>query len=207
MEDNKHPLSILVYPDNRLLEKASEVVDFAAKIQLPDRPPVTLEEFGELLTLTMNTYQGVGLAATQVGVMKRVLVVRDLAKLENHVLVNPHVLRYEGVQDFKEGCLSFPGIAFGTRRFFEIAMSYKTVTGEEKIIEAKGMLAIELQHEFDHLDGVTLLQFITGAASRAVIMEKLRKFKINQKKAEKKMKEMTQDAKRYLSDVALTPVE
>lgn len=182
------PLKVLIWPDHRLMDKASEVADFNEKIQLPGRDSVTLSEFAELLKLTMLTYRGIGLAANQVGVLKRVMVVRDLAKAEDIVLVNPHILSYGNPQPYKdEGCLSFPGVDFNTMRFTEFALRYQDVTGVERDIRAEGMLAVELQHEYDHLDGVTLMQFVKGHASRDRIRSHLDKFKRHQEKLAKRM--------------------
>jgi len=136
-----------IYGDPVLRQKAQPVTEFDD----------TLRALVEDMRDTMKAYEGVGLAANQVGVARRVLVVDvplDDESRARHVLVNPVIGARSGSETGEEGCLSIPGI------YDDVARSQKlTVTGQDEHgrpveIEAQGYLARAIQHEIDHLDGV-----------------------------------------------------
>jgi len=126
---------------------------------------------GEMLA-TMREHEGVGLAANQVGRLKRILVagVED----EEYVLVNPVIERAapETAKD-TEGCLSIPGIHVEVERPVSVTVSGQDTTGAPLHLEASGLLARVLQHEIDHLDGVLILDR-TDRESRKNAMRELR---------------------------------
>jgi len=98
---------------------------------------------------TMRANNGVGLAAPQVGVSKRVIV------LESGALINPYLVRRGGAKLFdEEGCLSFPGIYINIKRHNKIKIEAMDVEGKEVEFEAEGLPARILQHEIDHIDGI-----------------------------------------------------
>ncbi len=136
-------LPILIYPDERLHISADVV---------------TAEELnGELAGLaldmiyTMQTNNGIGLAATQVGINKRmIVVVYNGAPL---VLVNPEIISMEGQNIIEEGCLSVPGFFADKTRWKSVTVSYQTLTGAKVELATFDLFAACLQHEIEHLDG------------------------------------------------------
>jgi peptide deformylase len=113
---------------------------------------------------TMYAAPGVGLAAPQVGVPKRVAVI-DIstkgAKMPLLVLINPVFLRKEGEIEFEEGCLSLPEYTAKIERAEKVAVRFLDRDGRQTEIEAEGLLAVALQHEIDHLDGFLLIDRIS----------------------------------------------
>jgi peptide deformylase len=132
---------------------------------LPDTDPI-LHQVAEPVTVfdealqhlavemqqLMVSSNGVGLAAPQVGVSKR-LIVHDL-NYPDFALVNPRFISFDGVQVCEEGCLSFPGLFFQVQRAERIEIQYQTVEGTTKTLKATGFDAVVFQHELDHLDGI-----------------------------------------------------
>ena len=109
---------------------------------------------------TMGQNHGVGLAATQVGVHQRVIVM----KVENHLytLANPEILKREGEQTGYEGCLSVPGLIGEVTRAEKVVAKALNRQGKSVKIKAEGLLARCIQHEIDHLDGVLFLERVTS---------------------------------------------
>ena len=145
-------LKVRIYGDPVLRQRAAEVKSFDDSLR---RLIADLRE-------TMRAYQGVGLAATQVGVLQRVLVVDvpldDEGKTRAaYALVNPVIATRDATQNAEEGCLSIPGIFEDVTRALRIRVNYQDESGASKTLEAEGYLARAIQHEIDHLDGVLLL--------------------------------------------------
>jgi peptide deformylase len=105
---------------------------------------------------TMYAYNGVGLAATQIGVLKRVVVI-DLGEGDLIELINPEIIERDGEQFNKEGCLSVPGKVGWVRRSQTIKLKALDREGKEHIYEGSDLLARAFQHELDHLNGVLYL--------------------------------------------------
>ncbi|WP_350344881.1 peptide deformylase [Proteinivorax tanatarense] len=103
---------------------------------------------------TMVDYEGIGLAAPQVGVLKRVIVVQLGEELPKIELVNPKIEKTIGEKSDLEGCLSVPGVFGEVKRAEEIVVSGLNRTGKKIKFNAQGMLSRALQHEIDHLDGI-----------------------------------------------------
>jgi peptide deformylase len=101
---------------------------------------------------TLYNAKGAGLAAPQIGVSKRVVVV-DIGE-GLYELVNPQIISSSGQETDIEGCLSIPGIVGDVTRAATVKVKYLDRHGKEKIVTAKGMLARAMQHEIDHLDGI-----------------------------------------------------
>ncbi len=131
-----------------------------------------VEEFGEELErlvadmfLTMEDAGGVGLAAAQVGVSKRLFVMdtpeRDGYAAERHVLVNPEIVRVEGEQTGDEGCLSFPGLYTSVRREMRVIARAQDLKGEQVEIDVRDLAARCILHETDHCDGIVFLDRMT----------------------------------------------
>ncbi len=109
---------------------------------------------------TMHAARGLGLAAPQIGVLQRVIVVElpeeeeDPQSGKRYVLVNPEIVRREGEEVAEEGCLSIPGYVGLVRRASKVAVRAQTPKGKHIRLEGEGLLARALQHEIDHLDGI-----------------------------------------------------
>lgn len=130
----------------------------------------SLERLAEDMLATMREQEGVGLAANQVGRLKRILVaaVED----DEYVLVNPVIEEAsETTESVPEGCLSIPGIQVEVVRPTEITISGQDASGEPIRIEAEGLLARVFQHEVDHLDGVLILDRTDRASRKAAMRE------------------------------------
>jgi peptide deformylase len=149
-------LPILTYPDPRLHTVAQPV---AIKAGLDAR----LEQLIADMLATMYDAQGIGLAATQVNVHERLIVI-DVSEERNAplVLINPHVL-WVSPEKLKgdEGCLSVPGVYDGVERSTSIRISAFDETGTVREIEADGTLAVCIQHEMDHLLGKVFVEYLS----------------------------------------------
>lgn len=163
---------IRIFPDPILLQKAE---------------PVTREEIGSewLKGLVADMWEtcaaahGLGLAANQIGVSKQLAVLRDRDTGMEYVLINPELKvageNYEISKD--EGCLSLPTLTFNVPRHTYVTLAYTDMRGWR--IEGRrvgGFMAVELQHEVDHLQGLTLMRGL-GGAGRSMAMAKLKKWR------------------------------
>ncbi len=158
-------LTILEFPDPRLRTKAKavEVVD--------DQLRALIDDMFE----TMYAAPGIGLAATQVDVHRRLLVTDVTSdKSEPHVLINPEIIEKDGVTVSDEGCLSVPGYYEEVERAEHIRVRFLDRTGEQREMEAEGLLAICIQHEMDHLEGKLFVDYLSEA-KRQRIRKKLEK--------------------------------
>lgn len=138
---------ILHYPDPRLKQKARRVTEFND----------ALKQLADDMVETMYAAPGVGLAAPQVGELKRLIVLDCSAKDEADdllVAVNPEIVTGEGECFEEEGCLSVPEYWASVKRQAEVTMRYQDVTGEVHERCAAGLLAVGMQHEIDHLEGI-----------------------------------------------------
>ncbi len=103
---------------------------------------------------TMEDYNGIGLAAPQVGVLKRIIIVKVSEESELIELINPKIIKEKGQQRDLEGCLSIPGVYGEVTRSKEIIVEGLDRTGKKRKIRGSELLARALQHEIDHLNGV-----------------------------------------------------
>jgi peptide deformylase len=126
-----------------------------------------LREFAEAMVETMHRESGVGLAAPQVGVERRVLVALQMDSPDDDdakpiVMVNPEITaRSHDTWVFEEGCLSIPGIRGDVTRPETVTVRYRDVDGREHTIEATGMFGRVVQHEIDHLDGKLFIDYLS----------------------------------------------
>jgi len=160
-------LPILKYGDPRLQKVCEPVTTF-------DK---ALEVLAKNMVETMYAAPGVGLAAPQIGVLKRLIVVDPTAgEKEGQLitLVNPEIINQEGEQYEEEGCLSIPDFTGKVRRPYRVVISGKDLQGREKILEGEGLLSRVFSHEVDHLNGVLFLDHL-GAIKRDLIKRKIRK--------------------------------
>lgn len=144
----------IVTKEDKLLRKISKPVP-----EVTDNVRRLLDNMLE----TMYASNGVGLAAPQVGILKRVFVVDIGPDGPGPLkLINPEIIERSGLQIGAEGCLSCPGIYGEVKRSMHIKMKALNTDGEEIIIEASGFLARALQHELDHLDGILFIDTATN---------------------------------------------
>jgi peptide deformylase len=145
-------LPILRYPDPRLHKKAAAVgqVDETIRKLIAD------------MAETMYEAPGIGLAATQVDVHKRVIVI-DVSEDKSKLLpfINPEILEHSGEQVCEEGCLSVPGIYEKVSRSERVKVRALDPQGAPFILEAEGLLAVCVQHEIDHLDGKVFVEHLS----------------------------------------------
>ena len=161
-------LPILIYPNPSLDKTGEEITEFNHEIK-------TLAQ--DMLT-TMYDAPGIGLAAQQIGVNKRIFVLDvnydreihhtenggetvDLENLKPVVFINPVIKNKEGDTTYQEGCLSLPGVFENIKRAEKVSVEYFDVDGDKHEIEADGLLSICIQHENDHLNGVTFLNYLS----------------------------------------------
>ena len=135
------------YGDEILRKKAREVELIDDKIR----------ELIEDMLETMHKYNGVGLAAPQVGILKRIVVIDLYDGNEPLRLINPKILKTKGTQEVEEGCLSFPNQYAKMIRPEEVTAEALNEKGEKIKIKAKGLLAQAISHELDHLDGILFI--------------------------------------------------
>ena len=146
-------LNILTYPDPRLRTKAEPVTEFGD----------TLATFAADLLETMYDAPGIGLAATQVNVHKRIIVV-DVSEGRDqpHTLVNPELTPHGDIIPTEEGCLSVPGFYEPVDRHERVSVVAQDPHGERLEFEAEGLLAICIQHECDHLEGKLFVDYLSN---------------------------------------------
>lgn len=144
-------LAILKYPNPILRQKSTKVESFDESLH------ALLDDMYE----TMIESGGVGLAAIQVGIAKQILVINlprdeDKQQYKEDLLevINPTFLTQEDDIEWEEGCLSVPEFYESVKRFNKVSIAYKDRFGNDKILQAEGFLAVALQHEIDHLNGI-----------------------------------------------------
>ena len=161
-------LPILEFPDPRLRTKAVPV----------EAANVTTAEFQRLLDdmfETMYDAPGIGLAASQVDVHQRFMVI-DISEEKNQpqVFINPELSDKDGEQVYQEGCLSVPGIFADVTRADEITVRFLDRQGQPQELRADGLLAVCIQHEMDHLDGKLFVDYLSPL-KREMVRKKLAK--------------------------------
>lgn len=148
-------LKIYTYPEKVLLQKAEDV----------DNIDGALQRLIDDMLETMYKAPGVGLAANQVGVLKRILVADISSKEKSYpvvVLINPVIVYSEGLEESEEGCLSIPDCRVKVKRAKEIVVRGLDRDGKPIEVTASGLLSRAIQHEMDHLDGVVLFDRLSS---------------------------------------------
>ncbi len=158
-------LKVLYHPDPRLRIKAAPVEAIDAELR---------RLAGDMLE-TMYAAPGIGLAATQVNVHRRLIVI-DVSETHDQplCLINPLLLHKEGIERMEEGCLSVPGVFEEVERAERIRVSFQDLEGHTVERDADGLLAVCVQHEMDHLDGKLFLDYLSPL-KRSRITKKLTK--------------------------------
>ncbi len=180
-------LPLVVAPDPILkqISKPVEKIDEA------------LRQFMKDMVKTMYSEHGVGLAAVQVGVLKRILVIDTDYKIEDHhhhhdhgecggvhvtnsnprYFINPQIIEFsKECSSYDEGCLSFPGARSEVVRPAKVKVRYLDFYGNEQVDEMSGLLATCIQHEIDHLNGITFVDHISKV-KREMIINRMKKLK------------------------------
>ena len=145
-------LPILRFPDPRLKK-------VAAPVKIIDD---SIKRLARDMAETMYEAPGIGLAATQVDVHLRVVVI-DISETRDQllVLINPEVVESDGSQVCEEGCLSVPGIYDKVERAERVTLKYLDLDGKQRTMEAVGLLAVCIQHEIDHLNGIVFVDHLS----------------------------------------------
>lgn len=164
---------ILIWPDDVLLQVSAPVET------IDDEVRTLVDDMFE----TMYDADGVGLAAPQVGVLKRILVV-DIHGQEDDrpsgeppiVMINPEFLEKDGALAWEEGCLSIPGETGEVTRAAHVKLKYQDLDGAWHELEAEGLTAVALQHEYDHLDGKLFVNYLSKLKQK-VIRRKMNKLR------------------------------
>lgn len=184
-------LKVLTYPDPRLREISKEVKKF----------DIELKKFSEDLLETMYAENGIGLAAAQVGELKRMLVIdtrpradkesrrypdSNMTDLEQKiiqplVIINPVIKKFRGKTTYDEGCLSVPSFFDTVERHEWIQLEYCDIQGNKQVLETDGLLAICIQHEMDHLEGTLFIDHL-GMVSANKIKNQIKKHGYPEKK-------------------------
>ena len=150
-------MEVLVYPDPVLRRGGKAVTTFDAE----------LRQVAERMIEAMYVEGGVGLAAPQVGLPRKLLVLNPSGDRKDRagelVLCNPTITRKKGREFGEEGCLSVPGIHAEVERWVSITVTYQDLVGVEQTLATEGWLARIIQHELDHLDGVLFVDRLTAA--------------------------------------------
>lgn len=172
-------LTIVEYPDKRLKERSRAVDKFDQE----------LHSLLDAMYLAMIQSNGIGLAAIQVGYAKQVLILNipsedDLQPIENLIeMINPTIIQSSGETTYQEGCLSVPSFYEDIDRYEKVTVKYYDRYGQEKTVEADGLLSIAIQHEIDHLKGVLFIDKLSY--SRRKKFEKEYKRVQKEKKSQK----------------------
>jgi len=159
--------TILHYPDPRLRQKAETVSEVTPAIRQ------LIDDMAE----TMYAAPGVGLAATQLGEPHRIFIV-DIAGEDEpsdlRVFINPMIVAKDGEEVGPEGCLSFPGISEDIKRAARVTVRAVDRAGKGFELSADGLLAVAIQHELDHLDGVLMIDRM-GMLKKRIVQRKMQK--------------------------------
>lgn len=161
-------LEIRKYPDP-VLKEISEPVE-----KIDDRVRSLVRDMFD----TMYNAPGIGLAAPQIGVLKRIIILDVDSGSDQKgnpiVLINPEVVSTEGEITFEEGCLSVPDFSGDVERYEKVTVEGLSEDGDEVKIKADGLLAVALQHEIDHLNGILFIDRL-GSVKRDIFRRKFRK--------------------------------
>lgn len=165
------PLTLRLYPDPILSQRCLPVACYDA----------ALRDLAHAMLVAMREEHGVGLAANQVGVSTRLFVMSgDVDDGGDRIIVNPEILSRDGVGDLEEGCLSLPGLRYRLDGRAElITLRYQDLNGSWHVENLHGIAALCVQHEIDHLDGITMIERLSplkaGRARVRLIKERKKK--------------------------------
>lgn len=158
---------VLIWPHPLLKKKAASVarVDDAIRALVKD------------MFETMYAEDGVGLAATQVGELKRIIVLDTRPRQPDSnpiAMINPEIFATDGTTVYQEGCLSLPGEAEDVERAARVSVRFLDVEGREQTLACDGLLSIAVQHEIDHLDGIVFVDHLSSL-KRELIRKRMKR--------------------------------
>lgn len=156
----------LRYDGDEILRKKSREIEV-----IDDR----IKELAQDMLDTMHKWNGLGLSAVQVGVLKRLVVMDMYEDGEQYVLINPVIVKEKGTQECDEGCLSFPNQYGKVDRPAEVVVEALNLDGKKIRIKAKGILAECISHELDHLEGVLFVDRVKPGTLETVNPEDIKK--------------------------------
>jgi len=149
-------MEVLIYPDPVLRRGGQPITEFGP----------ALRELADRMIEAMYEEGGVGLAAPQVGIEQKLLVLNPSGSKDDRsgelVICNPRIVRKKGREFGEEGCLSFPGIHAEVERWVDITVAYQDLDGREQTLKCDTWLARIVQHEIDHLEGVFFVDRLTA---------------------------------------------
>ena len=161
-------LQILFYPNPILLQKAEKIIHFDKN----------LKELSQNMLKTVEHYKGIGLAAPQVGVLKRIFVMRledeKTKEMQSHICINPEIEDAQGEIIFEEACLSIPTVQEKVTRKEKLHLSYQDLEGNKKKLKTEKLQSVCIQHEIDHLDGILFINRISPL-KRKILLSKYKK--------------------------------
>jgi len=162
-------LEVLHFPDQQLRKVAQPVVEITPEIK----------EIAANMLETMYLENGVGLAATQVNIHKRIAVI-DTSESRDQpmVVINPEIIEQSGEEESEEGCLSVPETNAKVKRCEFVTLRYMDLDGNTQVIEADGLLAVCIQHELDHLKGKLFIDYLSSLKQKRIKtkLEKLKRY-------------------------------
>lgn len=160
-------MKVLKYPDPFLFKKVKEVTIFDSLLK---------SEVEEMFKV-MKESQGIGLAANQVGIDKKIFIMHCHQEKEPYIFINPFIKEYsEEKQIYQEGCLSFPKLYIDIERKNNVQLEWKDIEGNIKQESFKDLEAICIQHELDHLDGILFINQLKPMRKQ-VVLKKYMKLK------------------------------
>ncbi|MCX7641213.1 MAG: peptide deformylase [Elusimicrobiales bacterium] len=137
----------------KILKTKTKKVDYSA---IKNEIPIILKDMYD----TLSVVNGIGLSANQIGIDLQIAIINYYEKEKNKhynlVMINPEIISGEGEFQEEEGCLSFPGLFFKIKRYYKVQVRALNEKGLPVIIKGEGLLARALQHEIDHLNGITI---------------------------------------------------
>ncbi|MBK3331526.1 peptide deformylase [Persephonella atlantica] len=167
---------IRTWPDRILKQKMKEVDFFDER----------LKEYVDVMFERMYQLEGVGLAANQIGIPYQIIVIDTNTKKYDQqegeegvkmVLINPQIVKKEGEIESTEGCLSFPGVQITIPRAEKVVVKAKDIEGKDIEIEGENFLAVVLQHEIDHINGIPFINYLPPVKRRIVLDRYMKKKK------------------------------
>lgn len=169
-------LDIVLYPNNILRQKATKVEEITEEIK----------DLVQNMFHTMYTDNGIGLAAPQVGISKRIFVMDAAKSTEDEdtqtvksdpiCFINPEITKKsDEIFEYEEGCLSIPAASGAVKRPKKITVTFTDVEGKQNTIEAEDLMATCIQHEIDHLDGILFIDHLSQI-KRDIAIRKYRRF-------------------------------
>ena len=155
-EENQGTLELLCFPDPRLREKSTD-------ISFETEDPTDIKDLAEDMAVVMAQLGGVGLAAPQINIHKKMIVVDTSPGANNlHCFINPKIIDRKGRVTTNERCLSVPDMEIPITRDKEIRLEFQDMKGKKHVKNYKDLMSICIQHEIDHLNGKIIIDFIAS---------------------------------------------